>query len=173
MAAVVSTDKKAGTPASEEGGTGVHNLGGSVTERTITITHDGVTYTGHVATIKGTSLGYEDHGILTAFLHCEWSGSGIGVGGYCLDRHKDGPGFGSRQGTAYGLDHVMRLMETVGVNEWEQIKGRQVIVLFEGTGSTLGMTAAGIAHITDEKRVLILKDHAAEWQGRESFEVSS
>ena len=37
------------------------------------------------ARITRTTLGVEDHGILTAFLHLEGDGWGIGFGGYALD----------------------------------------------------------------------------------------
>lgn len=131
-----------------------------MTDRAITITHEGKTYTGEVAVIKRTSLGWEDHGILTAFLHCEWPGAGIGVGGFCLDRSSGTIGQ-PRIGTAYGLDHIMRLMETVGVRNWEDLEGKSVVVLFD-EGQRYGGGAKGIAHILNNK-VFILKDHAELW----------
>ena len=130
-------------------------------ERKLTIEHNGVTYTGYLATIKSTSLGWEDHGILTAFLHCEWPSSGVGVGGYGLDKfvERGQP----RRGTAYGLDHIMRILETVGVNSWEKLPGKNVIVLFEGSGYS--GSSVGIANALDDK-ILILKEHSAEWVGK-------
>lgn len=134
-----------------------------MTTRTITIEHEGETYSGQIATIESTSLGFEDHGILTAMLHCSWQGGGVGVGGFCLDQPKDKNSRDySRAGTAYGLDHIIRLIETVGVGSWEKLTGREVIVLFKGK-SMLGATAAGIAGVTNDK-VLILADHAAAWK---------
>lgn len=126
----------------------------------LTIAHEGKTYGGQIATISGTSLGSPDHGIISAYLHTKWNGGGIGVGGFCLDEPlKDDAGkFIKRVGTAYGLDHLMRIMETVGVETWEDLPGKHVIVLFEGK-SIFGKTAAGIAGIANEK-VLIFKDHA-------------
>lgn len=135
-----------------------------MTERSITVTHDGVTYDGHVATIASTSLTYEDHGILTAWLHLEWSGAGIGVGGYGLDepvergKHKAG-----RKGTAYGLDHIIRILETVGVSSWEALPGQQVVVLFPTGRGRLGGTASGIAGLLND-RVFIPQAHAAQWR---------
>lgn len=143
-------------------------------DRTISITHRGVTYGGVMATIESTSLGLEDHGIVTAYLHCKWPGGGIGVGGFGLDTPvKDEEGrFSHREGTAYGLDHIMRLAQTVGVARWEQLPGKHVIVLFEGQGSWLGQTSVGIAHPTDDKKVLILKEHADEWRARTEPEAA-
>lgn len=136
----------------------------------ITVEHEGVTYSGQIGRIQSTSLGYEDHGILSAMLHFKWDGGGIGVGGFCLDEPKDRDARDySRTGTAYGLDHIMRLIETVGVSSWEKLTGKDAIVLFEGQGG-LGLMSVGIAGLSNGK-VLILKSHAEEW--RDSQAVAS
>lgn len=138
--------------------------------RSVTVEHNGQKYTGHVATIKSTTLGIEDHGIMTANLHCEWPGGGVSVGGYCLDspNGKPSPDF-KREGTAFGLDHIMQIMDTVGVYSWEKIPGKQVIVLFDysESGNTWGSWAVGFANILDEDKVLILKEHAEAWLSRD------
>jgi len=138
---------------------------------TTTIENNGNTYAGQIGTIKSTSFGTESHGIITATLHVQWKGGGIGVGGYCLDEPKkdaEGKHLG-RFGTSYGLDHLMRVMETVGVDTWEQLPGKQVIVLF-ADGGGWGSTACGLAGITNEK-VLDFKEHASSF--RETSEVSA
>lgn len=132
-----------------------------------TITHEGKTYTGQIGTIKRTTLGIEDHGIMSAMLHVEWKGGGIGVGGYTLDEPRkddDGKHIG-RFGSAFGLDHLMQIIETVGVGNWEALPGKQVIVLFKDGGGW-GATACGIAGLTNE-RVLDFKDHAATFFDKE------
>ncbi|GLU91309.1 hypothetical protein [Agromyces sp. NBRC 114283] len=132
--------------------------------REILIEHNGVEYGGQIGTIKSTSLGYEFHGILTASLTIEWSGGGVSVGGFCLDEPKDREGRDySRRGTAYGLDHIIRIIETVGVERWEDLQGRQVIVLFEGR-SAWGAHSVGLANTTDDSKVLVLGEHAALWR---------
>ena len=111
---------------------------------------------------------YEDHGILTAYLHCEWPTGGISVGGYGLDEHAGDKGEYKREGNAFGLDHLMQIMKTVGVDTWEKLAGKHVIVLFPGTpGSTWGSSAVGIANATDESLVLDFKEHAQSWKDRE------
>lgn len=132
--------------------------------RSITVEHGGVEYGGQIGTIKSTHLGGEDHGILSAMLHVEWSGGGVGAGGYCLDEptNRDARDY-TRRGTAYGLDHIMQIMATVGVTGWEKLVGKQVIVLFEGR-SAWGAQCVGIASTTDEDKVLIFKEHAAKWR---------
>lgn len=135
--------------------------------RTITVEHNGKTYTGQIMTIESTSLGVEDHGIVTAYLHCKADGVGIGVGGFCLDtpvRDADDK-FVGREGTAFGLDHIMTLVNTVGAGSWEQLKGREVIVLFKGS-SLWGSTAAGLTGLTND-RVMILAEHADAWSSRD------
>lgn len=140
--------------------------------RQITVEHNGTTYYAKVARIKSTHLGTEDHGILTAYLHCDGDGWGIGVGGYGLDQPVEVDGkFSHREPTAYGFDHVIQMARTVGAPSWEALPGREVLVLFDSPNS-LGATAKGIAHISDEKRVLILKDHADSWKARETTEAS-
>jgi hypothetical protein len=139
--------------------------------RTILIEHDGATYHGQLARIDSTRLGWEDHGILTAYLNCSWASGGIGVGGFCLDtpqsREKRDAGDYSRKGTAYGLDHLMRLMETVGVDRWEKLPGQQVLVLFEDSGGP-GSISVGIANALDEDKVLVLQQHAEAWRRTEA-----
>ncbi len=140
--------------------------------RTITVEHKGTTYYGKVATIEGTSLGTEDHGILTAYLHCKGDGWGVSVGGFGLDMPVKIDGkFSHREPTAYGLDLIVQMYRTVGVDYWEKVTGREVLVLFDSEHS-LGGTAKGIAHISDERLVLILADHAADWKARENAEAT-
>jgi hypothetical protein len=37
----------------------------------VTVVHEGVTYSADVMTIESTRLGIEDHGIMSAMLHCK------------------------------------------------------------------------------------------------------
>lgn len=131
--------------------------------RTINIEHNGKQYGGQIGTIVSTTLGFESHGIMTASLGIDWFGGGVSVGGFCLDqpKNRDGGDYW-REGTAYGLDHIIRILETVGVETWEKLKGQQIIVLFEGK-SLWGSQPVGIASTTDESKIFILKDHAKEW----------
>lgn len=133
------------------------------------IEHNGVEYQAHVATIERTHFGSEDHGIVTAYLHLKWGSSGIGVGGMCLDSpKKDESGkYLRRIGSAYGLDHLMQLMATVGVDSWEKLPGKRVFVLFPNNG--WGSIASGIANI-DTGKAFILKEHSEEWKACEEHE---
>lgn len=130
--------------------------------RQLIITHNGTEYYGTVATICKTTLGMEDHGCMTFYLHCEWPGAGIGIGGYVLDLYDKVKKV--RVGSAYGLDVIKQVLATVGVERWEDLPGSHVIVLFKRPDS-LGTSASGIAHPIDEKKVLILREHADAWLG--------
>jgi hypothetical protein len=138
--------------------------------RKLIIEHNGKTYTGQIATIKSTQLTTEDHGIFTAWLMCEWPGGGVGVGGYSLDTPIETPDAKFRVGTDFGMDQIMRIIETVGVSSWERVAGSKVIVLTEGTSSGWGSQAAGIAHLSED-RVLILGDHVKSWKQEASERI--
>lgn len=76
------------------------------------------------AIITGTKLGIEDHGMMTCMITCEGDHWGQGFGGYGLavyDKAKD-----KEIGTAYGMEFVMRILEAVGVENWEDLKGTHV-----------------------------------------------
>ena len=69
-----------------------------------------------VGRIQSTSLGFEDHGIFTFVLHMDYGGAGQGVGGYYL---KETAG-----------EFIPAILKAVGVNTWEELKGRTIFVLF-------------------------------------------
>lgn len=135
------------------------------------IEHNGVEYTAHVATINSTYLGNgeESRGTFSYSLDMRWNSSGIGAGGYCLDtpvKDDDGKRLG-REGTAFGLDHIIRILETVGVESWEKVKGSKVWLLFPAGGGW-GSTCSGIANLDKPEKVLIFKEHAQQWLDREA-----
>ena len=133
--------------------------------RKTVIEHGGKTYYGELGTVTSTRLSQEDHGIFTASLLVEWKGGGVSAGGFVLDEYDKASD--RRVGTAFGLDHVMQIIETVGVASWEKIKGSNVFVLFESDNSW-GSQSVGIAGLTNDK-VLVFKEHAEYWRDREGW----
>jgi hypothetical protein len=136
--------------------------------RVIKVTHKDVEYEGFIASIIATHLGFEDHGVLTVYLELRWhiegTAEGMNVGGYILDAPRDREaGDYTRSGTAFGLDHIIRILETVGVRKWESLEGETVIVLFKHA-DRLGQPS-GIASILKEDAVLIFKEHSASFKG--------
>lgn len=87
------------------------------------------------ARITGTNLGIEDHGILTFMIFLEWPGCGQGLGGYCLDKpiSRDCE---TRAGFGPGLIAIRKILETVGVTKWEDLKGQLVRAKVDGWGSS-------------------------------------
>lgn len=83
--------------------------------------------TEHIAKITSTFLGVQDHGILTATAVVDYGGSGQSIGGYCLDAPR-GERRG-RVGTAFGMEWVARFIRACGVDSWEKVTGRTVIVV--------------------------------------------
>lgn len=102
------------------------------------------------AIIERTMLGYEDHGILTCFLHLKQDGRGQGFGGYGLDgipkKDKKGNRFGDRQPSVFCGFWIKRILETVGANKWEDLEGKHVRVEGEEFGKIIG-----IGHIIEDK----------------------
>lgn len=90
-------------------------------------------YVKEIGKITETSLGWEDHGILTAYLRMDFGSSGQVVGGYMLDapQRDEKDQFLGRQGTAYGMEWIRRAMQACGVDSWEKVKGRTIFVLRE------------------------------------------
>lgn len=101
------------------------------------------------AIIEGTMLGYENHGIMTCYLHLKQAGCGQGFGGYTLDdiplKDAQGHCYGDRQPSVICGFWIKRILETVGVEKWEALKGQYVRVI-----GTSGQIEA-IGHITEDK----------------------
>jgi len=130
----------------------------------IVITHEGTDYTGQIMRVSYTRLGYEDHGIFTASLGVEGDGIGTSVGGFVLDRpEKDSNGkFLGRVGTEYGHDYIIQILKTVGVESWENLVGKDIIVLYPYDDSGWGSMNIGFASL-DGNRVFLPKEHAKKF----------
>jgi hypothetical protein len=86
------------------------------------------------AKITGTMLGIEGHGIMSSFIYLEFDGGGVGFGGY-------------RLGGESGIAYIEEILNVVGVETWEQLKGKHVRVDSEGIGGK----ALGIGNIIKDK----------------------
>lgn len=100
----------------------------------------------HNAKITGTALGFADHGIMTFWLSLEFDGGGVGFGGYALDTYDKEKK--ERVGWGPSLDCLKEIMETVGVENWEDIKGKHIVVESEGFGGK----ATGIRNLVKEDK---------------------
>lgn len=94
------------------------------------------------AKISSTMLGIEDHGIMTFSLMMDMGGTGQGFGGYALDGNSGG------KGHAKSILAVRKLLETVGVMRWEELKGQLVRIKKD---SEWNGPIKAIGHIIDDK----------------------
>lgn len=97
------------------------------------------------AKITGTMLGKEDHGIFTCQICVEGGGWGCYYGGWALDTYDKAAD--KRVGTAVGLSAIMELLDTLEVDEWEQLKGQYVRV----ETTELGGRITKIGHLLKDK----------------------
>ncbi len=85
------------------------------------------------ARIKSADLSMADHGILTMDIVLEGCGWGCCHGGFVLGKGYLG---GDRfDGSAKGLEYIMRIMDTVGVDTFSALPGKYVRVATKGWGS--------------------------------------
>ena len=80
------------------------------------------------AVIESTSLGRE-HGCMTFMLILDYGGCGQGAGGYVLD------GWNAKEqkrtGWVHGITLLSEIMDVVGVERWEDLKGKHIRVKAE------------------------------------------
>ncbi len=94
------------------------------------------------ATIGNASIMIEDHGILTIMLYLEYGEGGTqGFGGHALYSSNFKP-VGIR---ACGF-YIWRVLEVVGVDDWKDLKGKNVRVLINDNDM-----AVSIGHITHDR----------------------
>ena len=98
------------------------------------------------AKITSTSITMADHGCLTFWVTIEGGGGwGVSIGGYSI-----GHGYlGANEFHGYGpgLEAMMRIMDVVGVDKWEDLKDKYIRVESNGRGRTVKK----IGHITSDK----------------------
>lgn len=75
------------------------------------------------AKITNVSITMEEHGCLTFWLTLEGEGWGCGYGGYCIGKgYLNADEFTADNGN--GLVAMMKIMDTIGVERWEDLKGQ-------------------------------------------------
>lgn len=95
-------------------------------------------YTLENALIKNVSLSSTDYCCLTLNMNLEGGGWVCSYGGYCLGKiypnsyEKD-----TYEGSAAGMEAIMRIMDVVGVSHLEDMQGKYIRVATKGWGSTI------------------------------------
>ena len=88
------------------------------------------------AKITGTRISMADHGCLTFDLELEGAGWICSFGGYCIGHGYLGADeFKADSGN--GLVAMMKIMDTVGVERWEDLEGKYVRCKTYGWGGTI------------------------------------
>lgn len=79
------------------------------------------------AIIEKATITNDDHGLLSAWLHLDYGGSGQGFGGYALYLPKQ---FTHHKvsGPNYAGHFIWRVMEIAGVSRWDQLAGKTIRV---------------------------------------------
>ena len=111
-------------------------------------------YNKNLAKISKATLSME-RGILSFWIFVDYEeGGGQGVGGIALDSPKKErqslwkKKFIKRQGSAYGCEVIRRLLVALGVNDFSEMKGRNIWVL--GTGEGFGFKPIGIQKLRND-----------------------
>ena len=87
------------------------------------------------ALITNVDLSMAGHGCLTLAMTLEGSGWGVVYGGYCLGKGYLGADDDFFDGSAAGMEYLMRIMDTVGVEKFQDLKGKYVRVAAKGWGN--------------------------------------
>lgn len=87
------------------------------------------------AKITDVTISMADHGCLTFFVTLNCGGWGVSIGGYAIGHGYLGADNFDACGD--GLEAMMRIMNVVGVERWEDLKGQYVRVKSNGLGSTI------------------------------------
>jgi hypothetical protein len=114
--------------------------------------------------IEQADLGWEGHGIFTVFLSFDFGGLHQGLPGGCLDAPvKDETGkFTGREGTAFGHDYIIGVMQAVGVERWSQLKGKLAYALYEDRHWNSPIVGIEAEPTRSDPRRVIFKDIAAK-----------
>ena len=100
------------------------------------------------AKITSTSITMADHGVLTFWVTVQGGGWGCSIDGYVIGNGYLDADDDFFKGSGAGLEAMMRIMDTVGVDKWEDLEGKYVrCVLNDGWGGTI----TKIGNITKDK----------------------
>ena len=103
-------------------------------------TYDKLTESGYSienALIKNVDLSMADHGCLTLAMTLEGGGWGVVYGVYCLGKGYLGADDDFFNGSAAGMEYLMRIMDTVGVEKFQDLRGKYIRVATKGLGSSV------------------------------------
>lgn len=97
------------------------------------------------AKIEDVSITMADHGCLTFWLYLKLPGGFGGFGGNCIGHGYLGAD--EFDATDKGLTAMMRIMDTIGVEKWEDLVGKYCRVKSDGWGDSIKV----IGNIMEDK----------------------
>ena len=89
------------------------------------------------AVIKNVDLSMADHGCLTLAMTLDGGGWDVVYGGYRLGKGYLGADDDFFSGSAAGMEYLIRIMDTVGVERFQNLKGKYVRVATKGWGGSV------------------------------------
>ena len=89
-------------------------------------------YTIENALIKSVDLSMAAHGCLTLAMTLKGACWGAVYGGYCLGKGYLGADDDFFEGSAAGMEYIIRIMDTVGAERFQDLKGKYVRVAIKG-----------------------------------------
>ena len=97
------------------------------------------------AEITDVTISMADHGCLTFDLFIKTANFEVAVGGYCNGHGYLNSDYWDSSGT-FGVA-LMKIMDTVGVERWEDLKGKHIRIVDDGWGSKI----TKIGHFMNDK----------------------
>lgn len=82
-----------------------------------------------------TKISIDREHCLTAWVFVQGDGWGCGFGGYSLDTWNEQKQ--ARIGTAYGMEFIKRIMETLESETWEGLAGKSIRIVTDGCGGRI------------------------------------
>lgn len=99
------------------------------------------------AKITNVSLNMKNHGCVTLDICLDGHGWGVVYGGYCLGKGYLGAEDNFFKGSAQGMEAIIRIMDTIGVDDLDDMMGKYVRVASKGLGSSIKI----IGNIIEDK----------------------
>lgn len=99
------------------------------------------------AKITNVSLNMKNHGCVTLDICLDGHGWGVVYGGYCLGKGYLGAEDNFFKGSAQGMEAIIRIMDTIGVDDLDNMVGKYVRVASKGLGSSIKI----IGNIIEDK----------------------
>lgn len=115
-----------------------------------------------LAKIRKAGLEIKERGIFNFWIHVDYEeGCSQGIGGIALDTYDKEKK--ERVGTAYGCEMIRRILISLNVDDFADMKGKQVWVYGEGGGLSFKPCGIGSLKTEHDKPPVMFADVAQEF----------